>query len=127
MTEPAGVEGRLLAIARGEQPVEDLDSMGLSLSGDTGHRLLQSSGGMTVVPVSWQDLAVGFLHHSGQSTLEEWASFVLMANYDFPEERGDDTERFLTALHDVANGWPTSPDLYELAERLSVAETRSAH
>jgi hypothetical protein len=79
---------------------------------------------MTVVPVSWQDLAVGFLHHFGQGTMEEWASFVLMADYDFPEERGDEAERFLAALHDVANGWPPSPDLYGLAERLSVPETR---
>ena len=71
---------------------------------------------------SWQDLAVGFLHHYGKDSLEEWASFVIMADYDFPEERGDDAERFLNGLHDIANGWPPSPGVYELAECMSVAK-----
>ena len=112
----------LLAIARGERPVENLDSLGLEFSGDTGRRVLHSPSGMLVVPLSWQDLAVGFLHHYGQDTLEEWASFVIMADYDFPEERGDDAERFLNGLHDIANGWPPSPGVYELAECMSVAK-----
>ncbi len=120
MTDAARVEERLLAIARGEQPIEDLDSIGLSFSGDSGHRVLRSAG-MTVVPVSWQDLAAGFLHCFGQSTLQDWASFVVMADNDFPEERGEDAERFLALLHDAANGWLPSPGLYELIERLSLA------
>jgi hypothetical protein len=52
--------------------------------------------------------------------LEEWASFVLTDYCEFPEERGDDADRFLSALHDVANGGPPSPGIRELAERLSV-------
>ena len=81
----------LLAIARGERPIENLDSLGLDFSGTTGRRVLHSHSGMTVFPVAWRDLAVGFLHYLGhRDTLEEWASFVVMADYDFPEERGED-------------------------------------
>jgi hypothetical protein len=125
VTEVSGIGDTLLAIARGEQPVQNLDSMGLTFSGSTGRRVLHSPSGMPVVPVSWQDLAVGFLRHHGQDTLEEWASFVVMADYEFPEDRGNDAERFLEALHDAANEWPLPSDVEELAQRLSAGRPRS--
>lgn len=73
---------------------------------------------MVVVAVSWQDLASGFLHHLGKDSLEEWASFVIMAEYEFPDERSDEAEGFLRSLHDAANGWPLAPDAETTARQL---------
>jgi hypothetical protein len=120
VTGLADTEARLLAIARGEQPVQDLDSIGVSFTGDTGRRVLRSPGA-PIVQVSWSDLALGFLHHYGRDSLEPWASFVLMAEYEFPEERDEEAERFLESLHDAANGWPVSPGADETARRLGQA------
>jgi hypothetical protein len=120
---PPGIDDALLAIARGERPVQSVDSLNTECSGSARTKFYQDPSKQSIpcVPVSWQDLAVGFLHYfSRQHALEEWASFVLTDYCEFPEERGHDAERFLSALHDVANGGPPSTGILELAERLSV-------
>jgi hypothetical protein len=128
--EPAGGEGAqapgmddaLLSIARGERPVQSVDSLETECSGSVRWKFYQDPSKQSIpcVPVSWQDLAIGFLHYYGlQDASEEWASFVLTDYCEFPEERGDDAERFLSAFHHVANGGAPSPGIRELAERLS--------
>jgi hypothetical protein len=120
---PPGIDDALLSIARGERPVQSVDSLNTECSGSVRWKFYQDPSKQSIpyVPVSWHDLAVGFLHYfSRQHALEEWASFVLTDYCELPEDRGDDAERFLSALQDVANGGPPSTGIRELAERLSV-------
>jgi hypothetical protein len=42
--------------------------------------------------------------HHGKDSLADWASFVIMAAYDFPDERSDEAERFAQSFNDAANG-----------------------
>ena len=117
-----GIDDALLSMARGELPIQSVDSLNSECSGSNRWKFFQDPSKQSIpyVPVSWQDLAVGFLYYfSQQHALEEWAGFVLTDYCEFPEERGDDAERFLSALRDVADGGQPSSGIRELAERLS--------
>lgn len=119
---PWGSMSRCGLSPRGERPVQDVDSLEPEFSGSRFWKFYQdpSKPSIPCVLVSWQDLADGFLHHYGdQDALEEWASFVLTDYCEFPEERGDDVERFLESLHDAAGGGSPPPIVHELALRLS--------
>jgi hypothetical protein len=109
----------MLGVANGSLPLDQLDSIGQRLGGRMGFRILTPPKDSPVVPVAWADLAKGFLTHLGKASFEEWASFVVMAEFDYPTERTDDDGVFLESLHDAANGWPLRADAQDIAQRLA--------
>jgi hypothetical protein len=62
---PKGIDDALLSIARGERPVQSVDSLNTECSGSVRWKFCQDPSKQSIpyVPVSWQDLAIGFLHY----------------------------------------------------------------
>lgn len=109
----------MIGVARGERPLNDLDDIGLRLKDHGGILELRPPPGTPVVPVTWRDLALGFLNHLGKPSLAEWASFVIMAEYDFPQDRTEEEERFLELIYDASSNWAMDPESISIARGLA--------
>ena len=107
------------AVLLGDAPLDALDEFQLRPQGGAAYRVLQMPAGSPVVPATWAEVATGFLRHLGEPTLDEWASFVVMSEFDLPEDRSSDAEAFWESVHDASNKWPLHADAEEVARRVA--------
>jgi hypothetical protein len=109
------------AVLVGEAPLAALDELKLRPQGDATYRVLHVPAGSPVVRVTWPEVASGFLRHLAEPDLDEWASFVVMSDFDLPEHRSPDEEALWSGVHDASNKWPVGPDVEQIARRVASA------
>ncbi len=99
----------VLSVVRGEAPLRQIYERELAF------QLLD-------VPVSWRDIAIGFLHYAdvGGDSAYDWAGWMIAdANStSFPEAEPFDADALLDGVWDLAFREPVSDEAVRAARRL---------
>jgi hypothetical protein len=117
----AGWTFAVLAFIRGDADADALDDPRIEMIiSDDGVRMWEAPGVPTVVP-SQEDVASGLLaNYARGTTLKQWASVVLAANFiDFVELEVDDDELLLEALWAASAGEEISEESLRAARELA--------
>lgn len=127
MKEPTQIEALLLAVVRGEMPVDAVARIGIDIADENGFYKLKSDNFNMAVRPTASDVALGVLRYSSgnKNDIRKWAFFLLGESgaIDFSAlEFHPQGELLISALWDASFGGGVSSETIKLAQHLTLSE-----
>jgi hypothetical protein len=125
--EKSQIGALLLAVVRGEMPLDDLTKIGIEINSEDGFYKLKSGNLDVTVTPSASDVVMGILRYCSRkkNDVRKWAFFLLAESgvIDFSAlESHPQGELLFSALWDASFEGRISSETIELAQRLTLSE-----
>ena len=124
--EPSQIGALVLAVLRGEMPVEAVTKIGIAIDDENGFYQLKSGNFDVAIRPTASDVAVGILQYSSRNKndVRKWAFFLLGESgaIDFSAlESHPQGELLMSALWDASFEGYISSETLQLAQHLTVS------